>query len=410
MTHGGLKHYHDEDMQSISLKTDKPLDPDKFFPWIQDLVQGRAEHPALQGHPVVQGRSRALRVPGRAHDPRRRSSAAWKDGREARQPRRVHRPQPAGGEDPQGLRELRGVIVRTASTRMTDAPSRNVPSVADRTRSRSRPARRWSPRIFSATRRCSCSARRRCCSCAPDGDEQRVAVHGGGDPGGASDGARIVTGGDDGKVVATDAKGESETLATDAKHRWIDHVALGPDGAVAWSAGKQAFVRTGKGESEVARGCRRRVGGLAFAPKGFRLAVAHYSGVDALVSERRRPRRKCSTGRARTSASTFSPDGALPRHRDAGADAARLAARRRQGTCACRAIRRKVRSIGWTRRRQVARDLGLRAAHPLAVRTARTARWASSRACWRRTSKRVVAVACHPAQDDRRGRLRATAS
>jgi G3E family GTPase len=37
--HGhGLKHYHDEDMQSVSIKTDKPLDPDKFFPWIQDLV------------------------------------------------------------------------------------------------------------------------------------------------------------------------------------------------------------------------------------------------------------------------------------------------------------------------------------------------------------------------------------
>ena len=37
--HGGLKHYHDEDMQSISLKSDKPLDADKFFPWVQDLVQ-----------------------------------------------------------------------------------------------------------------------------------------------------------------------------------------------------------------------------------------------------------------------------------------------------------------------------------------------------------------------------------
>jgi G3E family GTPase len=37
--HGaGLKHYHDEEMQSVSLKTDKPLNPDKFFPWIQDLV------------------------------------------------------------------------------------------------------------------------------------------------------------------------------------------------------------------------------------------------------------------------------------------------------------------------------------------------------------------------------------
>ena len=38
-SHAGLKHYHDEDMQSIALHTDKPLDPDKFFPWVQDLVQ-----------------------------------------------------------------------------------------------------------------------------------------------------------------------------------------------------------------------------------------------------------------------------------------------------------------------------------------------------------------------------------
>jgi G3E family GTPase len=37
--HGGLKHYHDEEMQSISLKSDRPLDADKFFPWVQDLVQ-----------------------------------------------------------------------------------------------------------------------------------------------------------------------------------------------------------------------------------------------------------------------------------------------------------------------------------------------------------------------------------
>jgi G3E family GTPase len=35
---GGLKHYHDEDMQSLALKTERPLDPDKFFPWVQDLV------------------------------------------------------------------------------------------------------------------------------------------------------------------------------------------------------------------------------------------------------------------------------------------------------------------------------------------------------------------------------------
>lgn len=38
--HGhGLKHYHDEEMQSLSLKTDKPLDPNVFMPWLQNLVQ-----------------------------------------------------------------------------------------------------------------------------------------------------------------------------------------------------------------------------------------------------------------------------------------------------------------------------------------------------------------------------------
>src|SRR5215469_15894306 len=38
--HGhGLKHYHDEEMQSLALKTDKPLDPMLFMPWLQNLVQ-----------------------------------------------------------------------------------------------------------------------------------------------------------------------------------------------------------------------------------------------------------------------------------------------------------------------------------------------------------------------------------
>ena len=37
--HGdGLKHYHDEEMQSVALRTEQPLDADKFFPWVQDLV------------------------------------------------------------------------------------------------------------------------------------------------------------------------------------------------------------------------------------------------------------------------------------------------------------------------------------------------------------------------------------
>src|SRR5882757_5933721 len=106
----------------------------------------------------------------------------------------------------------------------------------------------------------------------------RVAIHGGAVLCAASDGARIVTGGDDGKLVALNAGGEVTLLATDAKRRWIDNVALHPDGALAWSAGKTAFVRSGKAEDKTFD-VPSTVGGLAFAPKGLRVAVAHYNGV-----------------------------------------------------------------------------------------------------------------------------------
>jgi WD40 repeat protein len=112
---------------------------------------------------------------------------------------------------------------------------------------------------------------------APDGAETRVPVHAGGILSVTGDGARILTGGDDGKVVATDPLGLIEVLATDPKRRWIDRVALGPDGAVAWSAGKQAFVRSAKGEVK-SLDLPSSPGGLAFAPKGLRLGIAHYGG------------------------------------------------------------------------------------------------------------------------------------
>ena len=111
----------------------------------------------------------------------------------------------------------------------------------------------------------------------PQGDLRRVVVHGGGILAAASDGVRIITGGDDGKVVATDASGTSTLIASDAKRRWVDHVAIGPGGALAWSVGKQAFVRDGKG-LEHSHEALSTVGGLAFMPKGFRLAIAHYNG------------------------------------------------------------------------------------------------------------------------------------
>ena len=110
-----------------------------------------------------------------------------------------------------------------------------------------------------------------------DGSLQKAEVCGGGILCSAADSRRIVLGSDDGKVVAVDAAGEVQTLATDAKRRWIDNVALHADGALAWSAGKTAFVQPPKGELRTVD-VASTVGGLAFAPKGFRLAIAHYNG------------------------------------------------------------------------------------------------------------------------------------
>jgi WD40 repeat protein len=113
---------------------------------------------------------------------------------------------------------------------------------------------------------------------ARDGQTQSISVHDGAILCSAAAPDRIVTGGDDSKVAATDVQGESEVLASDAKRRWIDRVAVGPAGALAWSAGKQAFARTTKGGAH-AIDVASTVGGLAFAPKGLRLAIARYNGV-----------------------------------------------------------------------------------------------------------------------------------
>jgi WD40 repeat protein len=113
-----------------------------------------------------------------------------------------------------------------------------------------------------------------------DREPERVAVHGGAILASASDGERILTGGDDGQVMATGADRAASLIAADAKKRWIDHLAIGPGphGALAWSAGREAFVLVRNGKQRRLE-APSTVGGLAFAPKGLRLAIAHYHGV-----------------------------------------------------------------------------------------------------------------------------------
>lgn len=107
-------------------------------------------------------------------------------------------------------------------------------------------------------------------------DDSRVTLHAGGVLDTASDGQVLLSGGDDGRLVRF-APGSGVSTLHDTGGTWIDRVALGPGGAHAWSAGRKAFATSGRGEPKTLA-LPSAAGGLAFFPKGFRLAIAHYNG------------------------------------------------------------------------------------------------------------------------------------
>ena len=137
---------------------------------------------------------------------------------------------------------------------------------------------------------------------------KKIGVHGGAILASVSDGRRIVTGGDDGRMVETGADGVHREIASDDRKRWIDQVALGPEGAVAWSAGKTAHVHTRKGELRTLD-APSTVAGLAFAPKGFRVAIAHYNGVTLWFPNASGARPEFLEWKGSHLAVTISPDG-----------------------------------------------------------------------------------------------------
>lgn len=87
----------------------------------------------------------------------------------------------------------------------------------------------------------------------------------------------VLTGGDDGRLVRTDAQGEPHELESFGS-RWVDAVAVAANGAIACSVGRTVHLWDRRGK-------RRQfdhpstVGGLAFDRTGKRLAAAHYGGV-----------------------------------------------------------------------------------------------------------------------------------
>ncbi|MDP3803706.1 WD40 repeat domain-containing protein [Brevundimonas sp.] len=140
-------------------------------------------------------------------------------------------------------------------------------------------------------------------SAAHDGAVLCAVVHPSGDG--------VVTGGDDGRVI-WHRRGEAGVLAT-ARGQWIDAVdASAESGLIAFSAGKTLSVIDAK-DAGFRRDFQheRTVSGVAFEPKGRRVATSTYGGAAlwfARIADQKPTFLKWAGSHT---AVTFSPDGAF---------------------------------------------------------------------------------------------------
>ncbi len=122
-----------------------------------------------------------------------------------------------------------------------------------------------------------------------------------------ADADHVLTGGDDGRCLRISRDGQIKEIANFGS-RWVDCVAAG-HGQRACSSGRTVHVWRKGATAANSLEHVSTVGGLAFDPKGKRLAAAHYGG--ATIWERRERRWKPSklTWKGSHGAVSFSPDG-----------------------------------------------------------------------------------------------------
>ena len=116
----------------------------------------------------------------------------------------------------------------------------------------------------------------------------------------------LVSGGEDGKICRVSGDGSME-IVHDEGRKWIDKIATGPNGAIAFGSGRTGKIILASGqvrEIEV----ERSIEGLAFAPKGMRLAIARYDGVELHWVNTQSPKQFLEWKGAHTGVK-FSPDG-----------------------------------------------------------------------------------------------------
>ena len=120
---------------------------------------------------------------------------------------------------------------------------------------------------------------------------------------------RVLTGGDDARLVSTDTDGETTEIAADAG-RWVEQIAVSrASGLCAAVFGKTVSLFARDGTAVGTFDHANTVGGLAFDPKGRRIAASHYGGVSLWWAKpsTQKPKRLDWTGSHL--GLTWSPDG-----------------------------------------------------------------------------------------------------
>lgn len=117
----------------------------------------------------------------------------------------------------------------------------------------------------------------------------------------------FISSGDDGRLVHIRSDGSTTELAK-TRGKWIEHIAVAPDtDLIAYAAGKEAVLIDGANSTPLTH--TSTVAGLAFDPKGRRLAAAHYDGVSLWWTKAANQSAKLMKWKGSHLGVTWSPDG-----------------------------------------------------------------------------------------------------
>jgi WD40 repeat protein len=119
----------------------------------------------------------------------------------------------------------------------------------------------------------------------------------------------FLTGGDDGRLVRTDAAGTVAEIAALGAMKWVEHVAAHEGGLRAASVGKQLHLFDGRGDKLKTLAHPSSVGGIAFDAKGKRVAASHYNGASLWFVAAKEDKPRVLEWKGSHAAIAFSPDG-----------------------------------------------------------------------------------------------------